>query len=184
LNTDVINQQLIEELIHELIVGSHETEVVLSKDQARYVPRLTLGHHESLVKRSEPSDKDTCTQLKFSQPGQLRNLQWQLVKSPALSADEVEIEVEATGLNFRDVMYAQGLLSDEAIENGFAGPTIGLECSGKITRVGQAVTRFAVDDRSGFSYPTQSLCRGGSNDSEHLFNELLRTRTHGAVGCR
>ncbi len=59
----------------------------------------------------------------------------------------MEIEVEATGLNFRDVMYALGLLSDEAIENGFAGATIGLECAGKITRVGLGVTGFAVGER-------------------------------------
>lgn len=147
LNTDVINQQLIEELIHELIVGSHETEVILSNNQGRFVPRLELGHRESLIKLSVSSEKDTCTQLKFTQPGQLRNLQWQLVRGTVPSDDEVEIEVEATGLNFRDVMYAQGLLSDEAIENGFAGPTLGLECSGKILRLGKTVTHFAVGDR-------------------------------------
>jgi NADPH:quinone reductase-like Zn-dependent oxidoreductase len=59
----------------------------------------------------------------------------------------VEIEVEASGLNFRDVMYALGLLSDEAIENGFAGATIGLECAGKITRLGKQVSQFAVGER-------------------------------------
>jgi len=39
------------------------------------------------------------------------------------------------------------LLSDEAIENGFAGATIGLECAGKITRMGKNVTQFAVGER-------------------------------------
>src|SRR3546814_20284282 len=33
-------------------------------------------------------------------------------------------------------MYALGLLSDEAIENGFAGPTLGLEFAGTVLRAG------------------------------------------------
>ena len=42
-------------------------------------------------------------------------------------------------LNFRDVMYAIGLLSDEAVESGFAGPTLGMELSGVVCQVGTAV---------------------------------------------
>lgn len=52
----------------------------------------------------------------------------------------------ATGLNFRDVMYAMGLLSDEAVENGFAGATIGMELSGRIVRVGRDITGFRPGD--------------------------------------
>jgi NADPH:quinone reductase-like Zn-dependent oxidoreductase len=59
----------------------------------------------------------------------------------------VEIEIVATGLNFRDVMWAQGLLPEEALEDGFAGPTIGMECSGVVTRTGAACTRFQPGDR-------------------------------------
>ena len=54
--------------------------------------------------------------------------------------NEIEIEVAATGLNFRDVMWAMGLLPEEALEEGFAGPTLGMECSGVITAVGEGVT--------------------------------------------
>lgn len=172
LPVDVIDQDLVEALINELSLGSLETEVVLTSGQGRFVPRLTLGHPKALPERrlfergfaksglskrglparglredALPEDDSSSVQLNFSQPGQLRNLQWQVVKRPALGADEVEIKVEATGLNFRDVMYALGLLSDEAIENGFAGATIGLECAGKITRMGKNVTQFAVGDR-------------------------------------
>ena len=46
--------------------------------------------------------------------------------------DRIRVDVQATGLNFRDVMYALGLLSDEALEQGFAGPTLGLEFAGTL----------------------------------------------------
>ena len=46
--------------------------------------------------------------------------------------DELEIEVQATGVNFRDVMYTLGLVSDEAIHGGFAGAALGLEFAGVV----------------------------------------------------
>ncbi len=54
------------------------------------------------------------------------------------------MRVRATGLNFRDLMYAMGMLSDEAVENGFAGATLGMECAGDVVRVGPGVTDFEV----------------------------------------
>ncbi|CAN0540130.1 unnamed protein product [Ectocarpus sp. 12 AP-2014] len=80
--------------------------------------------------------------LGFAMPGQLRQLSWRPRPLPKASADEVEIRVKATGLNFRDVMYTLGLLSDEAIENGFAGPTLGLEFAGVVEAVGSNVTHL------------------------------------------
>ena len=84
--------------------------------------------------------------LGFQFPGQLRNLRWEPSTRVAPHGAEIEIDVRATGLNFRDVMYALGLLSDEAVEDGFAGPTLGLECSGVVTAIGKDVTGFSVGD--------------------------------------
>ncbi len=84
--------------------------------------------------------------LGFQFPGQLRNLRWEPSSRVAPHGAEIEIDVHATGLNFRDVMYALGLLSDEAVEDGFAGPTLGLECSGVVTAIGKDVTGFSVGD--------------------------------------
>ena len=49
-----------------------------------------------------------------------------------LQESEIEIDVRAAGLNFRDVMYAMGLLPDEAIEDGFCGPSLGMELSFRV----------------------------------------------------
>ncbi|MDW7745298.1 MAG: type I polyketide synthase [Halomonas sp.] len=43
-------------------------------------------------------------------------------------------------------MYTLGLLSDEAIENGFAGPTLGLEFAGIVEAVGPWTNDVAVGD--------------------------------------
>lgn len=52
---------------------------------------------------------------------------------------QVEIEVLATGLNFKDVLYNTGLLRQQP---GDAPLQLGLECAGRITRVGKDVTEF------------------------------------------
>ncbi|MFX3681348.1 MAG: SDR family NAD(P)-dependent oxidoreductase [bacterium] len=58
------------------------------------------------------------------------------------SAHEVEIEIAAAGLNFIEVLYAHGMLpASPALEESF-----GLECAGRIVRIGTDVTEFAVDD--------------------------------------
>jgi NADPH:quinone reductase-like Zn-dependent oxidoreductase/short-subunit dehydrogenase/acyl carrier protein len=76
----------------------------------------------------------------------LKNLCWQALPERFVQADEIEIRPHATGLNFRDVMYAMGLLSDEAVENGFAGPTLGMEVAGTVVKVGSAVREFKEGD--------------------------------------
>lgn len=67
----------------------------------------------------------------------LDGLYWQRLPRPAPGPDEVEIEVEATGLNFRDVMWGQGLIPPEALQGGFAGQGFGMECAGRVSRAGR-----------------------------------------------
>ena len=60
--------------------------------------------------------------------------------------------MQAAGLNFRDMMWAMGLLPEEALIDGFAGPTFGLECAGIIRAISADVEEVAVGDRvAGFA---------------------------------
>jgi NADPH:quinone reductase-like Zn-dependent oxidoreductase/aryl carrier-like protein len=95
---------------------------------------------------AEPAP-DASFRLEFSAHGSLDNLFLQAAQRRAPAAGEVEIRVHASGLNFRDVMWVMGMLPDEALENGFAGAMIGLECAGEITRVGPDLSNFTVGDR-------------------------------------
>jgi len=84
--------------------------------------------------------------LEFGQKGQIQSLKWQGKARLAPTKNQVEIAVEHTGLNFRDVMWTQGLLPAEALENGYVGATLGMECAGKIIRAG-ADSGFSIGDR-------------------------------------
>ncbi len=106
-----------------------------------WIPRTTVYGY------SEPVQGDGA-RLITTQSGQLKYLAWETCPADAqLASESVEVEVEAAGLNFRDVMYALGLLGDEALEAGFAGPGLGLEFAGTIRRVGANVTDFRPGDR-------------------------------------
>jgi NADPH:quinone reductase-like Zn-dependent oxidoreductase/acyl carrier protein len=60
---------------------------------------------------------------------------------------EVAIEVKAASVNFRDMMWAMGLLPEEAMLDGFAGSNLGLECAGVVTALGRGVAGISVGDR-------------------------------------
>ena len=130
----------------ELQKPDAEQEVILGAGGARFVPRLQLCERPDTRLPLQRNSTGDAIRLGFPFPGQLRNLQWEAFANAALKDDELEVEVHATGLNFRDVMYALGLLSDEAIENGFAGPTLGLEFSGIVKRAGKDTTGYARGD--------------------------------------
>ncbi|TNM65379.1 type I polyketide synthase [Aliirhizobium smilacinae] len=79
--------------------------------------------------------------------GRVDSIVWESCARQEPGDDEVIIAVEAAGLNFRDVMWSMGLLPEEALEDGFAGATIGMEMAGRIERVGSAVTDLVPGDR-------------------------------------
>lgn len=130
-------------LVQALEAAEREDEQLLTVDGSRFVPRL--DHYHWPRPDLDETVRESLT-LGFDQPGQLRNLRWAAHSLPELGAQGVEVDVRATGLNFRDVMYALGLLSDEAIENGFTGPNLGLEFSGVVTATGADVTEFRPGD--------------------------------------
>ena len=137
------------QLVRELLATEDAEEEVMLTARGRYVPRMIPAALDDLRRAEPEAGKQAGKQaavLGFGAPGSLRNLEWFALPPHDLAADEVEIEPVAAGLNFRDVMYAMGLLSDEAVESGFAGPTIGMECAGRIVRVGANVKDFAPGD--------------------------------------
>ncbi|SAK56568.1 beta-ketoacyl synthase [Caballeronia hypogeia] len=132
-------------LMRELLLPDDEQEIALGNHGERHAPRLRKNPRPQ-PREDRAQNGATALRLGFDMPGQLRNLRWESYAPPELGAHELDIRVQATGLNFRDVMYTLGLLSDEAIENGFAGPTLGLEFAGVVERVGSDVSGYAPGD--------------------------------------
>lgn len=138
---------LLNALVDELVHPGDDREVVFTRQGARYVLRLCVLEGATGSNPLAPPSDDPIVRLGFHIPGQLRYLRWESLRPTPLEEDEIEVAVAATGLNFRDLMYSLGLLSDEAVEKGFAGPSLGLEFSGIVKSLGTGVQGFTVGDR-------------------------------------
>ena len=78
--------------------------------------------------------------LRFGDPSLLDTFYFaedESLDSP-LKADDIQIQIKASALNFRDVMVALGRLPYE---------TFGNDCAGIVTAVGSGVSNLAVGDR-------------------------------------
>jgi NADPH:quinone reductase-like Zn-dependent oxidoreductase/acyl carrier protein len=117
-------------LAAELDAAAPEPEVTLAP-AARFVPRLVRG-----IVAPAPAGP---LKLGIGQPGRLGTLRWEAAGTARPGPGEVAIRIEAAGLNFRDLMWAQGLLPEDVLEAGFAGPTLGMECAGVVEAAGPGV---------------------------------------------
>lgn len=118
----------IESLARELAAEDPEDEVALRRG-GRFVPRLV-----SWVDETQP------TRLDVAVPGHLDQLVQRPAKRQAPAPGEVELEVRATGLNFRDLLQALGMLGrgySDALEAEHI--PFGFECAGVVVRVGAGV---------------------------------------------
>ncbi|MBV8335292.1 MAG: alcohol dehydrogenase catalytic domain-containing protein, partial [Alphaproteobacteria bacterium] len=127
-------------LTDELAAASDETEIVWTR-QGRHVLRLRPGLPPCWARSSDVLGLITMQNAGRDTPG------WEIKIPRSVRPGEVEIEVHASGLNFRDMIWATGLLPEEALIDGFAGLTYGLECAGVVRALGPGVANLAVGDR-------------------------------------
>ena len=132
------------ERLRDLILsGTPETEIVLDEDRTRVI-RFTPGTAPRRTRLdAEPAE---AARLERSNTGGLNEMEWGPAERRQPGRGEVEIAVEATGLNFRDVLWALSMLPEEILEDGFAGPRLGLEVAGRVVAVGDRVKAFRVGD--------------------------------------
>jgi NADPH:quinone reductase-like Zn-dependent oxidoreductase/NAD(P)-dependent dehydrogenase (short-subunit alcohol dehydrogenase family) len=133
----------VEGLLTELLAGDAEDEVAL-RGRDRYVCRLEAVTPALLAAEGRPSPATPGYRLENTTPGLLEGL----VLRPALrrppGPGEVEVEVLATGLNFKDVAKAMNLLGEQAIDDSLSRRELGLECSGRVAALGEGVEGFRV----------------------------------------
>lgn len=139
---DLACEDNLDRLENELLRPDGASEILLAG-----TGRYTLVMREASDHQTQRAAPGERFRLDFYLPGQLRNLVWLPQEETALTDETIEVKVQATGLNFRDVMYLMGLLPDEAVEKGFAGASLGLEFAGIVSRAGSRVRDFRPGDK-------------------------------------
>jgi NADPH:quinone reductase-like Zn-dependent oxidoreductase/acyl carrier protein len=118
-------------LMAELLAEESEPQVAW-RNLTRYVARL--AHSATKAKLvTQPFE------LNITARGVLDNIVLRPLTRRQPGAGEIEIEVRASGLNFRDVLNVLGMYP------GDPGPP-GTECAGTVAAVGEGVTQLKVGD--------------------------------------
>lgn len=138
--SDAPEQDELAALVTELLGQSPETQLAL-RGRARYVARLA---HADVTPHERPLVPATGRWFRLTSEmvGVLSELRLYEIAQRMPGPDEVVIEVEAAGLNFRDVLLA---LDDYPGDT--SGPFhVGSECAGRIVAIGSQVRGFALGD--------------------------------------
>lgn len=128
-------------VIAELTARQPEDQIAL-RNGTRYIARLRRYAPATAAAEQLPTvSAEAPFRLHITTPGDLESLKARAAPRCAPGPGEVEIEVYAAGLNFKDVMLATGLLPapDESTP-------LGLECAGRIVAVGEGVERYRAGD--------------------------------------
>jgi len=131
-------------LVDALDPRDAEREIVM-RGAARFARRVEPAADVAMLAARRAAGADAGLALAADPLGGLETLRWRPCPRRAPGPGEIEIAVAASGLNFRDVMWAMGALPEEAVEDGFAGARLGMECAGVVTRAGQGARHVEGD---------------------------------------
>ncbi len=133
-------------LLEEVTAPDSENQIAY-RESVRYVPRLVKISDPRPGMLSVPDGQPFA--LGLTKFGVMDNLTIKPIERKSPESGEIEIAVLATGLNFRDVLRALGMLQEYEKEIGIQSEedvTFGFECAGKIVAIGSDVEGFAVGD--------------------------------------
>jgi acyl transferase domain-containing protein/NADPH:quinone reductase-like Zn-dependent oxidoreductase/SAM-dependent methyltransferase len=116
------------------ILNADEEDQVVIRGADRYVARLV---RKNIPFDAEPSKQ--ARELCIAKRGVFESLTFRRADRRPPGPSEVEIQVRATGLNFRDVLNALGMYPG-------AAPPFGGECAGTVERVGAGVRSVQAGD--------------------------------------
>jgi NADPH:quinone reductase-like Zn-dependent oxidoreductase/thioesterase domain-containing protein/acyl carrier protein len=128
-------------LLRELEANDGETEVAW-RAGARFAERITPTRLE-LHPPKAPASANSGYRLSLPLSGVMDDLALNEISRRKPGPGEVEIEIHAAALNFRDVMKLLGIYPIESDRDIF----IGDECSGRIVSVGKDVRNFRIGDQ-------------------------------------
>ncbi len=132
------SEQNLEALLSEFLAPDAEDEIAL-RGGRRFI--LRLARYNGAAIHNAPSQPYI---LKHSKGFDGFEFAETMRRKP--DPGEVEIEVRAAGVNFKDVAKISGLLNEAALERSGLPPHLGMECAGVLTAVGKKVRGFSEGD--------------------------------------
>ncbi|MFI6044053.1 SDR family NAD(P)-dependent oxidoreductase [Nocardia sp. NPDC051321] len=140
----------VDQIIGEIVHGTAEVDEVCLRSGTRWAQRLRGDLPEQLRRRNEecaPDDAEASFALEPPATRLLQDLCWREAQRTPPGDGEIEIRMDAIGLNAKDAYKLLGLLTDEYLDGTFFGKGIGLEGAGTVVDVGPGVGGISVGNR-------------------------------------
>ena len=120
----------VEVLVDKMFAGD-KTDEIAFRGKRRYLnklERLSIDNIAKQAMKTVPAEGSayTCT---IEEYGVFDNVVLRESTRRTPKADQVEIQIKASTLNFRDIMIAMGLLSNDTVNGGLFSKTFCLECA-------------------------------------------------------
>lgn len=113
-----------------------EEREVAFRNGRRLVRRLMPHENREVTLNADPNETSVLT---VTSRGTLEGLRWMRRPRRHPGRGEIEIDVQASGLNFRDVLNTLGVYP--------GAPPLGAECAGVVTRIGEPCGELKIGDR-------------------------------------
>ncbi|KUI98276.1 type I polyketide synthase [Vibrio sp. MEBiC08052] len=126
-------------IVSEITANDAEIQVAYRGKQ-RFVSRFQPFVHDVKTKTQD-------FKIQLSEYGVFDNLHPVTIQKREPRQGEVQVQVRASGLNFKDVLYTLGMLEEHAVELGIHSAEqlpLGYECAGVVTAVGEGVDQIRV----------------------------------------
>ncbi|WP_324192085.1 type I polyketide synthase [Nocardia puris] len=178
------------ELTAELTVPgafSHDNaDEIMLRNGLRWSPVVTrtLPQRLAAMDRAEPlTDPEANFALEVPPSRILSQLGWRRCARPAPGPGEVELRMQAVGLNYKDPLKVIGLLGERELSPTYFGTSPGMEGVGVITRVGPGVTGLREGDLVGTA-ARGMLTRYNLSPADLILAVPWTTATPAPVGSR
>ena len=134
------------QLIQILKSRPEHTDIALREEQYLFKTLKPAALQSQQDQIFNTNTAETSVALDIGQPGQVDSLFFREISRRVPEPDEIEIEVHASALNFKDLLKVMGQISPKVIEGTYFEEAFGMECSGIVTAVGSNISVWKVGD--------------------------------------
>ena len=140
----------VNELIKEILALRYDKDdfEIALRGTKRYLRQLLPVKKEAVENAASQilSGMGGYYQAELLEAGMLDNVVFRQCVFSYPNDREIEIEVQAAALNFKDIVNIMGILPERALQGGLAKEQLGFEVAGSVVRCGQYVTKFKQGD--------------------------------------
>jgi acyl transferase domain-containing protein/NAD(P)-dependent dehydrogenase (short-subunit alcohol dehydrogenase family) len=149
---DTSATELAAEIVASRSLAAHDADEIAFRHGGRWLLRLRANLDDHLAGRDVAvalTDVEASFTVEVPATKVLSDLGLRAVDRTAPGPAQIEVRMDAVGVNFKDPLKVIGVLTEQQLAGTYFGTGLGLEGGGTVVRVGPGVTSVAPGDKVG-----------------------------------